>query len=304
MSETTHAGNTISPEQAAVEQKLVDTVVASFDKTEDPRLKEVMQSLTRHLHDFIREVRLTEDEWNTGIEFLTAAGHITDDKRQEFILLSDVLGAVHADHRRQQPGLQGRHRGHRLRAVLRRRRPRNPHRRRHRRRRRRPALLGRRHRHRHRRQPGPGRADRSLGSRRRRLLRRPVHRPAASPDAPTCSPTRTASTRSGASPPPRTRSRTTDRSAKCSKSAGRSPVRASHLHFMVTAESLRTLVTHIFVDGDPQIEIGDSVFGVKDSLIKRFEPQPAGTPTPDGRDLGNQAWARTRFDIVLAPAEV
>ena len=52
-----------------------------------------MQSLTRHLHAFIREVRLTEAEWNTAIEFLTNAGHITDDKRQEFILLSDVLGA-------------------------------------------------------------------------------------------------------------------------------------------------------------------------------------------------------------------
>jgi hydroxyquinol 1,2-dioxygenase len=63
-------------------------------------------------------------------------------------------------------------------------------------------------------------------------------------------------------------------------------------------------VTHIFVDGDPQIEIGDSVFGVKNSLIKKFEPQPAGTPTPDGRDLSNQDWSRTRFDIVLAPASI
>ena len=85
-------GTTVSPEQAAVEQQLVDTVVASFDNTPDPRLKQLMQALTRHLHAFVREVRLTEDEWNTGIEFLTAAGHITDDKRQEFILLSDVLG--------------------------------------------------------------------------------------------------------------------------------------------------------------------------------------------------------------------
>jgi hydroxyquinol 1,2-dioxygenase len=82
----------ISSGQAAVEQQLVDTVVASFDQTEDPRLKQLMQALTKHLHNFVREVRLTEAEWNTGIEFLTAAGHITDDKRQEFILLSDVLG--------------------------------------------------------------------------------------------------------------------------------------------------------------------------------------------------------------------
>lgn len=84
-------------------------------------------------------------------------------------------------------------------------------------------------------------------------------------------------------------------------SVGRSPVRVSHLHFMVTAPDLRTLVTHIFVDGDPQIEIGDSVFGVKDSLIKKFESQPAGVLTPDGRDVNGQSWARTRFDIVLAP---
>ena len=68
-------------------------MAASFDGAGDERLKTVMQALTRHLHAFLREVRLTEDEWNKGIEFLTAAGHITDDKRQEFILLSDVLGA-------------------------------------------------------------------------------------------------------------------------------------------------------------------------------------------------------------------
>ncbi|HEY9251746.1 MAG TPA: dioxygenase, partial [Nocardioides sp.] len=83
----------VSPEQQAVEQTLVDTVVASFDACEDPRLKEVMVSLTRHLHAFIRDVRLTEDEWAAAIEFLTKAGHITDDVRQEFILLSDTLGA-------------------------------------------------------------------------------------------------------------------------------------------------------------------------------------------------------------------
>lgn len=79
----------------------------------------------------------------------------------------------------------------------------------------------------------------------------------------------------------------------------RSPVRAAHLHFMVTAPGYRTLVTHIFVEGDPQLEIGDSVFGVKESLIKRFEEQPASTPTLNGRDLGDQTWTRTRFDIVL-----
>jgi hydroxyquinol 1,2-dioxygenase len=80
-------------EQAAREQELTDQVVESFEGADDERLKTVLQALTRHLHAFLREVRITEDEWNQGIEFLTAAGHITDDRRQEFILLSDVLGA-------------------------------------------------------------------------------------------------------------------------------------------------------------------------------------------------------------------
>jgi protocatechuate 3,4-dioxygenase beta subunit len=81
---------------------------------------------------------------------------------------------------------------------------------------------------------------------------------------------------------------------------GRSSMRASHLHFMVTAPDLRTLVTHIFVRGD-EFLTRDTVFGVKDSLIKDFAEQPVGTPTPDGRDLGDRSWSRTRFDIVLAP---
>jgi hydroxyquinol 1,2-dioxygenase len=51
-----------------------------------------MSSLIRHLHDFVREVELTEDEWVAGIQFLTATGQKCDEKRQEFILLSDTLG--------------------------------------------------------------------------------------------------------------------------------------------------------------------------------------------------------------------
>ena len=83
---------------------------------------------------------------------------------------------------------------------------------------------------------------------------------------------------------------------------GRSPLRASHLHFMVTHEGCRTLVTHIFPEGAP-IGWEDTVFGVKESLIKRFEQQPAGTPTPDGRVIEG-TWSTVRFDIVLAPSGV
>ncbi|HEU5369466.1 MAG TPA: intradiol ring-cleavage dioxygenase, partial [Ktedonobacterales bacterium] len=59
----------------------------------DPRLKALMTSLISHLHAFIREVDLTQEEWMLGIQFLTRAGQMCDDKRQEFILLSDTLGA-------------------------------------------------------------------------------------------------------------------------------------------------------------------------------------------------------------------
>jgi hydroxyquinol 1,2-dioxygenase len=85
--------NPASSAQHERESDLVARVLASFDATPDPRLKELMQALTRHLHAFLREVRLTEEEWQAAIAFLTAVGHITDDRRQEFILLSDVLGA-------------------------------------------------------------------------------------------------------------------------------------------------------------------------------------------------------------------
>jgi hypothetical protein len=62
----------------------------------------------------------------------------------------------------------------------------------------------------------------------------------------------------------------------------------------------RTLVTHIFVRGDQLLDT-DTVFGVKQSLVKHFERQPPGSPTPDGHPVDG-AWSRVAFDIVLAPA--
>jgi hydroxyquinol 1,2-dioxygenase len=74
------------------EQALTGRVVASFDSAKDDRFREVMQALVRYAHAFVRETRLTDGEWSAAIEFLTAAGRITTDTRQEFVLLSDVLG--------------------------------------------------------------------------------------------------------------------------------------------------------------------------------------------------------------------
>jgi hypothetical protein len=74
------------------EQQLTDEVLGRLAATPDPRLREIMTVLVRHLHEFAREVRLTEAEWFAGVQFLTATGKISDDVRQEFILLSDTLG--------------------------------------------------------------------------------------------------------------------------------------------------------------------------------------------------------------------
>ncbi len=74
------------------EEHSADVVAASFAEAPDPRMREVMSSLVRHLHAFVKDVELTEEEWAAGIGFLTRTGHMSDDLRQEFILLSDVLG--------------------------------------------------------------------------------------------------------------------------------------------------------------------------------------------------------------------
>jgi hydroxyquinol 1,2-dioxygenase len=74
------------------EHSITQAVIARHDRASDARLRELMTALVQHLHAFARETRLTEAEWLEGIRFLTATGHITDEKRQEFILLSDVLG--------------------------------------------------------------------------------------------------------------------------------------------------------------------------------------------------------------------
>ncbi|MEU0312620.1 dioxygenase [Nocardioides sp. NPDC006273] len=291
----------VSPEQQAVEQTLVDTVVASFDACEDPRLKEVMVSLTRHLHAFIRDVRLTEDEWSAAIAFLTAAGHITDDVRQEFILLSDTLGAsmqtININNQAYADATEATVFGPFFVENS-------------------PAI-----------EPGgdmafgaPGEpcwvTGTVTGTDGKPLVGAKIEVWEADEDG-LYDVQRDAGARAarahlftdaeggyrfwGLTPTPYP---IPDDGpvGKMLAAVGRSPLRASHLHFMVTHEGCRTLVTHIFPEGDP-IGWKDTVFGVKESLIKRFERQAAGTPTPDGRVVDG-TWSKVRFDIVLAPSGV
>jgi hydroxyquinol 1,2-dioxygenase len=74
------------------ESTLTDIVRERWSDIPDPRLRQVMTAAVKHLHAFVREIEPTQQEWAAAIDFLTRTGHMCDDKRQEFILLSDVLG--------------------------------------------------------------------------------------------------------------------------------------------------------------------------------------------------------------------
>jgi hydroxyquinol 1,2-dioxygenase len=286
-------------QHSAREADLLETVLASFAQTPDERVHLLITALVRHLHAFAREVRLTEEEWSGAIDFLTATGHITDGKRQEFILLSDVLGlsmqTITINHPVEDTVTES--------TVL-----------------------------------GPffvagapeidNGGDIAFGA-----VGEPCWVEGTVRDE---YGTRLAGAqldvweadddglydvqRAGSGPAARARLQTGPDGSyrfwaltptpypipddgpvgRLLAATARSPMRAPHLHFMVSALGCDTLITHIFVAGDELA--GDSVFGVRDALIRPFDQQPAGTPTPDGRAIDG-TWTRTRFDIVLAAAK-
>ncbi|MEU2617677.1 intradiol ring-cleavage dioxygenase [Streptomyces sp. NPDC007157] len=299
MNDTRTPRKPVPAEQQEREEQITRQVLASFDDCADPRLREIMRSLVHHLHAFVREVRLTEGEWTKGIEFLTRTGHITDERRQEFILLSDVLGAS-----MQTVAVNNEAYGDATEATV----------------------------------FGPFFVDNSPeiaqgGDLAFGAAGEPCWVEGTVTDS-TGKPVAGArievweADEDGFYDTQYGDDRMAARAHLFSDSdgryrfwgltptpypiphdgpvggllaaTGRSPMRASHLHFMVSAPELRTLVTHIFVRGDELLE-RDSVFGVKESLVKDFVAQPAGTPTPDGRDLGERSWSRVTFDVVLAP---
>lgn len=76
----------------ATEENLTDLAVKQWGECHSPRLRQIMQSLVKHLHGFAREVDLKQDEWLAALDWLAQTGKLCTDKRHEFILLSDVMG--------------------------------------------------------------------------------------------------------------------------------------------------------------------------------------------------------------------
>ena len=74
------------------EQNVTDAVLERFQNMPEGLSKQIMSSFVRHLHDFVKEVRPTVEEWGQAVDYLTRTGKMCSDKRQEFILLSDTLG--------------------------------------------------------------------------------------------------------------------------------------------------------------------------------------------------------------------
>ena len=289
----------MSDPQTAREAELVERVVRSFDACEEPRLRELMVALVEHLHAYIRQVRLTEPEWRQAVSFLTKVGEISDAKRQELILLSDVLGAsmqtITVNNQAYADATEATVFG--------------------------PFFV----------EGSPeisNGGDISFGA-----VGEPcwVEGTVTDTDGSPLLGARLEvweADADGLYDVQYDDGRTANRAhlyaddegsfrfwavtptpypiphdgpvGQLLAAVGRSPMRASHLHFMVSHPNHRTLVTHIFVNGDALLD-SDAVFGVRKSLVKQFESQPGTSQTPDGRNLGNRSWARVRFDIVLAP---
>jgi catechol 1,2-dioxygenase len=283
------------------EDDITAEVLARFSETPDPRLREIMLALIRHLHAFVKEVRLTEAEWFQAIEILTEAGKMCSDKRQEFILFSDTLGVSMVvdllDHRKPDGATESTVFGpfHRLGA------PEMP--------------LGGNIAHRDRtgtpalvsgrvldldgkpiagavldvwqaqtnglydsQDKNPGelhmRGKFRTGDDGRYLFRTvvPVHYPIPS-DGPV---------------------------GRMLKATGRHPWRPAHIHFVVSAEGYEPVTTHIFDRTDPYLQ-SDAVFAVKESLICDFARRDA--PDAQAKKLGIEGpYCTAEFDFRLVPA--
>lgn len=277
------------------EDNITDAVIAISSDCPDPRLRQVTHSLIRHLHAFVREVEPTEGEWTSAIEFLTNTGQMCSDTRQEFILLSDVLGVtmlVDAINHRKLSGVTE------------------------------STVLG----------PfyvdGPPEAE--MGSAidwnvdgEPFYVEGTITSETGQPLSDVVvdvwqsdsegfydvqkeldSASLRARFRTGAdgrysfwtvtpSPYPIPDDGPVGQLLDKLK---RHPYRPAHVHFMLRAPGHEQLVTQIFAEGDPYID-SDAVFGVKDSLIRDYQPMDPGI-APDGTSI-DRPWRRLVYDFGL-----
>ena len=280
---------------------ITETFLSYFGPDTDPRLRFIMEKLAGHLHDFVRETELTHAEWRTGLEFMQRVGEITTPERNEFVMLSDVLGLSSLVDMLHSPedGTSS--------SVL-----------------------------------GPfhisGAPELPIGGDmkgdwegevilfRGRILDtagKPIEGAkldvwqtapnslysSQDPDQDTYSfhglqtvgadgAYAFTSVRPVAYPVP-----TDGPVGEILNATGRHAWRPSHLHYIIKADGYRQLVTEVFPDDDPYLD-ADTVFGVRDDLVMRYQPQPAEA-FPDGLALSGsvkEPWSLVEFDVVLSRA--
>jgi protocatechuate 3,4-dioxygenase beta subunit len=280
------------------QNNITETFLGYFGQDTDPRVREVMTSLAIHLHGFIRETRITHAEWIKALEFLKWAGGITDDKRNEFILLSDVLGVSSlVDMINSNPAGTS------------------------------SSVLGPFH--------IAGAPMRAMGADLKGdfegevvLVEGHVRDPQGKPIAGAkVDIWQTAPNGMYSSQDPNQETYSfhgifvADQNGRYAfttvrpvaytvptdgpvgeilNATGRHPWRPSHLHYLVQADGFRPLVTEVFPDDDPYLD-EDTVFGVREDLVVSYQPQPAGS-FPAGFELSGKVkgpYSRLDFDVVL-----
>ena len=280
------------------EQNITEAVIEAFQGAPDPRLRKIMAALIRHLHDFVREVDLTQEEWNFAIDYLTKTGQTCTEKRQEFIMLSDTLGIsmlVDAINHRIPTGATET-------TVLGPFYVQNP-----------PEL--------------PLGFDLGSGLKGEPLYVEGFVSSTTGAPVPNAIVDIWQSDAEGyydvqrddvSGSRLRGRFRTDPQgrfyfwsimpisygipedgtTGEMLRATGRHPYRPAHVHFMIAADDHETLITHIFPEGDAYLD-SDAVFAVKKSLIREFTKELPGA-APDGTQI-DRPWRKLTYNFGLEP---
>lgn len=283
------------------ENSLTEVFLSYFGPDTDPRFREIIGSLARHLHAFAKDVNLTHEEWNAGISFMERMTEFTTKERHEFVLLSDVLGlsslvdminsveggtsssVLGPFHIEGAPEIPFGH------------------------------DMKRHH---------PGEILLATG-----VVKDPDDNPiegatldiwqtapnglysSQDPEQSTYSfhgvqKTRADGTYGFTTAKPVSYEVPTDGPVgDILRASGRHAWRPSHLHFIAKAPGFRTLVSEVFAADDPYLD-EDTVFGVRSDLIMHYRPQPAGTFPAEGYELSGKVsgpWQKVEFDLTLTP---